>query len=195
MSLQGKRIGMALTGSHCTVEAVYPQMEKLIQAGAIIFPIISPSVDETDTRFGEAEQVKEKLSHITGHSIITTIVEAEPVGPQKLFDVLVIAPCTGNTLAKLANGITDSGVLMAAKAQLRNQRPVVLAIATNDALGLNARNIGTLLVTKNIYLVPLGQDDPLKKPNSLVFKEHLLVSAIEKALQGVQLQPILISPL
>lgn len=193
MNLHGVKIGFALTGSHCTIGEVLPQIEKLIKAGTQVFPIISPAVNNVSTRFGEAKDIKERLKKITGNRIIKSIVDAEPIGPQKMFDIIVIAPCTGNTLAKLANGITDTPVLMSAKAQLRNQRPVVLAISTNDGLGLNAKNLGLLLATKNIFIVPFGQDDPLQKPTSLVSRLDLLLPTIEKALKREQIQPILLS--
>lgn len=193
MNLQGVKIGFALTGSHCTIGEVLPQIEKLIKAGTQVFPIISPAVNNVSTRFGEAKDIKERLKKITGNRIIKSIVDAEPIGPQKMFDIIVIAPCTGNTLAKLANGIIDTPVLMSAKAQLRNQRPVVLAISTNDGLGLNAKNLGILLATKNIFIVPFGQDDPLQKPTSLVSRLDLLLPTIEKALRREQIQPILLS--
>ncbi|MGI5876790.1 MAG: dipicolinate synthase subunit B [Dethiobacteria bacterium] len=192
MDLMGVKIGLALTGSHCTMDQIFPQIDQLRALGAEIFPIISPSVDCSDTRFGDAWEIKEKLALYTGEKIIKSIVEAEPIGPQKLFDVIVVAPCTGNTLAKLAHGITDTAVLMAIKAQLRNQRPVVLGIATNDGLGLNARNIGFLLAVKNIYMVPFGQDDPFTKPSSLVFDTALLIPTIKNALEGKQIQPLLL---
>ena len=193
MNLHGVKIGFALTGSHCTIGEVIPQIEKLIKAGTQVFPIISPAVNNVSTRFGEAKDIKERLKKITGNRIIKSIVDAEPIGPQKMFDIIVIAPCTGNTLAKLANGIIDTPVLMSAKAQLRNQRPVVLAISTNDGLGLNAKNLGILLATKNIFIVPFGQDDPLQKPTSLVSRLDLLLPTIEKALKREQIQPILLS--
>ncbi|NLJ55643.1 MAG: dipicolinate synthase subunit B [Firmicutes bacterium] len=191
MKLQGVRVGFALTGSHCTLGEVFAQLEKLVVAGALVTPIVSAAVWQTDTRFGEAKEINERLKLITGKKIIKDIVAAEPFGPQKLFDLLVIAPCTGNSLAKLANGITDTAVLMAAKGHLRNQRPVVLALATNDGLGLNAKNIGLLLATKNIYMVPFGQDDPFQKPNSLVACMDLLLPTALKALKKEQLQPVL----
>jgi dipicolinate synthase subunit B len=193
LNLHGVKIGFALTGSHCTIGEVIPQIEKLIKAGTQVFPIISPAVNNVSTRFGEAKDIKERLKKITGNRIIKSIVDAEPIGPQKMFDIIVIAPCTGNTLAKLANGIIDTPVLMSAKAQLRNQRPVVLAISTNDGLGLNAKNLGLLLATKNIFIVPFGQDDPLQKPTSLVSRLDLLLPTIEKALKREQIQPILLS--
>ncbi len=185
-------VGYALSGSHCTFEEVMPQIQRFIDAGAKVVPIISSTLLTTDTRFGKAEDWRKQLKDITGNDIISTIVDAEPLGPTKLLDVLVIAPCTGNTTSKLANALTESPILMAAKAQMRNQRPIVIAISTNDGLGLNAANIAKLLVTKNIYFVPFGQDAPEKKPNSLVAKMDLIMETCEMALQGKQLQPLII---
>ncbi|MGQ9824412.1 MAG: dipicolinate synthase subunit B [Desulfotomaculales bacterium] len=192
MRLKGIRVGFALTGSHCTIPEVLPQLQKLVEEGAEVYPIVSQAVDETDTKYGSARQTKEMVKAITGRAAINTITGAEPVGPGKMFDVLVVAPCTGNTLAKLANGITDTPVLMAAKAHLRNQRPVVLAVSTNDGLGMNAKNIGLLLNAKNIYMVPFGQDNPQEKPNSLKAKMDLLLDTVVLALQGRQYQPVLV---
>ncbi|MEW6770583.1 MAG: dipicolinate synthase subunit B [Bacillota bacterium] len=192
MRLKGVKVGFALTGSFCTLKEVVEQVKKLIDEGAEVFPIVTREVATTDTRFGTAAYWKGLLKELTGHEVIETIIDAEPIGPKKLLDILVVAPCTGNTLAKLANAITDGPVLMAIKAQLRNQRPVVLAIATNDALGMNARNLGVLLNAKNIYMVPFGQDNPAGKPNSLVARMDLLTETIVHALQGKQLQPVLI---
>lgn len=185
------KIGFALTGSFCTIDNVLPQMEKLVGMGADIVPISSYAMDRTDTRFGLARDFKNRIVEITGKDPITTIQGAEPIGPQALLDVLVVAPCTGNTLAKLANAITDTPVLMACKAQLRNERPLVLAIATNDGLSANAQNIGRLLGRRNIYFVPFGQDDHVKKCNSLVASNELIPETIEMALQGRQIQPLL----
>jgi dipicolinate synthase subunit B len=189
--LAGKQIGFALTGSFCTLAAVMPQIEKLVQAGAEVFPIISSAVAETDTRFGKARDWLEKLRKITGRVPWNSIVEVEPIGPKGLLDLLIVAPCTGNTMAKLALGITDSPVLMASKAQLRNERPVLLGISTNDALGANASQLGKLLNKSNLYFVPFAQDDPLKKPSSLVAKMDLLMESANLALRGQQLQPVL----
>ncbi len=191
MRFKGVSIGLALTGSHCTLEEVFPHVKTIAREGAVIYPVMSPAVDQTDTRFGTAESWKKAMQEITGVPIINSIVGAEPFGPEKLVDVMVIAPCTGNTLAKLANAITDTSVLMAAKAHLRNQHPVVLAVSTNDGLGLNARNLGIILNAKNIYLVPFGQDNPNGKPNSVKAKMELLADTIEMALQGKQIQPVL----
>ena len=192
MSVEGLKIGFALTGSSCNFSNVFPEIEKLAKEGADIYPIISNAVDTFDTRFGTAEEWKNKLREITGKELIVTIVEAEPVGPKLNLDVLIVAPCTGNTLAKLANGITDTSVTMACKAHLRNQKPLVLAIATNDGLGANAKNIGLLLNMKKVYLVPFGQDDAIKKPNSLVAKFEKIEITLEAALEGIQIQPLLV---
>lgn len=191
MRLKGIRIGFALTGSHCCLDQVLPQVRNLVNEGAEIFPIISSSVDTTDTRYGTSEKWKGMLSSFTGRRILKTITEVEDIGPKKLFDIMVVAPCTGNTLAKIANGITDGAVLMSVKAHLRNQRPVVLGISTNDGLGLNAKNIGLLLNVKNIYMVPFGQDNPVGKPNSLIAKWDLVTDTVLEALKGKQYQPVL----
>ncbi|EPY04034.1 dipicolinate synthase subunit B [Paenibacillus alvei TS-15] len=192
MNFTGKTVGYALTGSHCTLEEVMPQVKRFVDAGARVIPIASHSVMTTDTRFGASDHWQKQLKEITGNDIISTIVDAEPLGPSKLLDVMVIAPCTGNTTSKLANALTESPVLMAAKAQMRNQRPLVLAISTNDGLGLNAANIAKLLVAKNIYFVPFGQDNPQQKPNSLVARMDLVPEACYAALESKQLQPVLI---
>lgn len=192
MNWQGITVGFALTGSHCTFAEVMPQMKRFIDAGASVIPIASYTLMTTSTRFGTSEDWQAQIKDITGKEIISTIVDAEPLGPSKLIDVLVIAPCTGNSTSKLANAMTESPVLMAAKAQMRNQRPLVLAISTNDGLGLNAMNIAKLLITKNIYFVPYGQDAPFAKPNSLVARMGLIMETCEAALQGKQLQPMVI---
>lgn len=193
MNLEGKRIGFALTGSHCTYAEIWSEVGKLVELGAEVYPIVSRSVAETDTRFGRGRDIVATFAELTGKKVISTIVEAEPFGPQKLFHCMIIAPCTGNTMAKLANAITDTAPLMAAKAQLRNGRPLVLAISTNDALGLNAKNLGILLSTPNVYFVPFGQDNPTEKPRSLVADMTLIVPAIEHTLRGEQIQPTVIS--
>lgn len=192
MSLDNVRIGFAITGSYCTFAKVLPEIEKLVGEGAEVYPILSWEASDTDTRFGSAREFKEKISEITGRKIIDTIVDAEPIGPNALLDVILVAPCTGNTLAKLANAITDSPVLMACKAHLRNSRPVVIAVSTNDGLGANAKNIGILMNMKNIYFVPFGQDNPDEKPNSLMARMDYIKPAIESALAGKQLQPVLV---
>ncbi|MCM3631982.1 dipicolinate synthase subunit B [Paenibacillus camelliae] len=192
MDWNGKTVGYALSGSHCTFEEVMPQIQRFVDAGANVIPIVSNTLITTDTRFGTAEKWRNELNRITGNEIVSTIVQAEPLGPSKKIDVLTIAPCTGNTTSRLANAITDSAVLMAAKSQMRNGRPIVIAISTNDGLGLNLANIAKLIVTKNIYFVPFGQDDPINKPNSLVARMDLIMEACEAALQGKQLQPLLV---
>lgn len=192
MLLEGRKIGFALTGSFCTLAAILPEMEKLVKEGAEVHAIMSYSVDLYDTRFGKAECWKDKISEITGKPIIKTIVEAEPIGPKSFLDLILVAPCTGNSMAKIANAITDTPVTMAVKAHLRNMKPVVISIATNDGLGANAKNLGVLLNTKGIYMVPFEQDDPIKKTNSLVSKPGLILPAILEALQGRQIQPMLI---
>ena len=192
MQFNGLKIGFAITGSHCMIHEVINVMERLVDEGADVTPIISYSVDSMDTRFGKAEDWKHQFQEITHRDLILSIPDAEPIGPKNMFDCVVIAPCTGNTIAKLANGIIDTPVLMAAKSHLRNLRPVVLAISTNDGLGLNARNIGTLLITKNIYLVPFGQDNPQVKANSLVAHMDKVPETILMACAGQQIQPVLL---
>lgn len=191
MQFDGLKIGFAVTGSHCTLHEILQVMQSLVLQGANVTPIISYSVESMDTRFGKAENWKAEFRKITQKELIQSIVTAEPIGPQSLFDCLIIAPCTGNTLAKLANGITDTPVLMAAKAHLRNQRPLVIAISTNDGLGINARNIGSLLVMKDIYFVPFGQDNPEKKANSLVAHMDYIPETVFMACRGKQIQPVL----
>jgi dipicolinate synthase subunit B len=192
--LRGVRVGVVVTGSHCTIGEVIPQIRELKGEGADILPIFSYTVDETDNRFYQVHDLKTQINEICNKPVINTIVGAEPIGPQKLLDVVVVAPATGNTIAKLANGIVDTPALMAIKAHLRNQRPVVIAISTNDALGINARNIGLLINMKNIYFVPFHQDDPFNKANSLVACMDKLLDTVVCALQGKQLQPVLLGP-
>ncbi len=185
-------IGFALTGSYCTFSKVIPQMEVLVHQGYRVIPIISEHTSLTDTRFGTAEKWKEHITAITGETILQSLPQVEPIGPKRLLDLLVIAPCTGNTIAKMANGIADTSVTLAAKSHLRNNRPVVVAISTNDGLGANARNIGVLLARKHIYMVPFGQDDCIEKENSLVANFTLLPETVAAALEEKQLQPVLI---
>lgn len=191
MDFLGKTIGFAMTGSFCTFAKVVPQIRVLVENGARVIPIMSEAAYSTDTRFGTAESFREELIQITGNPIIKSVKEAEPIGPKNLLDMLIIAPCTGNTLAKLAAGIADSSVTMAAKAHLRNQKPLVLAVSTNDGLGNAAKNIGLLLNYKHIYFIPFGQDDCIKKPNSLVADMTKIRETATKAMDGQQLQPIL----
>jgi dipicolinate synthase subunit B len=185
------RVGLAMCGSFCTFEKVLGIAENLKDRYDLT-AILSETAAGTDTRFGKAKDYMDRLEALTGKPVIRTIPDAEPIGPQKLFDVLVIAPCTGNTIAKLANGIADTSVTLAAKSHLRNNRPVVIAVSTNDGLGANARNIGTLLARKHIYMVPFGQDDYIEKENSLVAHFDLIPKTIDSALNGKQLQPILV---
>lgn len=192
MRLKGKTIGWGVCGSHCSYEEVLPQVEAVIREGARVVPVLSHTAVTTETRFGTPENLAKRLEALTGFQPITTIVDAEPTGQQRAFDCFVIAPCTGNTLAKLANAFTDTPVLMAAKGTLRNLRPVVIAISTNDALGNNAKNLGILLNTRNIYFVPFGQDNPEAKPNSCVADFDRIADTVASALKGKQLQPVLI---
>ncbi|GAA5415156.1 dipicolinate synthase subunit B [Paraliobacillus ryukyuensis] len=191
--LKGKKIGFGITGSHCTYAAVMPQIERLVTAGAEIVPVVSETVQTTDTRFGKAVDIVNEIKQITGREPIRTIVEAEPLGPVEPLDCMVIAPLTGNSMSRLANAISDSPVLMATKATIRNGNPAVLAVSTNDALGLNGVNLMRLMATKNFYFVPFGQDDPIKKPNSLVADMTLLPDTIKEALSYKQLQPVLVN--
>ena len=184
-------IGFALSGSFCTFERAIEQMKLLVAAGHEVTPIMSYNAFELDTKFGKASDFKESIEAVCGKRIIASIQGAEPIGPQKMFDVMLVEPCSGNTLAKLACGIVDTPVLMAVKSHLRNERPVLLAVSTNDALGNAAKNIGFLMNVKHIYFVPMGQDDVLKKPRSIVADFQLTEYAVHAALEGKQLQPIL----
>lgn len=193
MNLKGKKIGVSFTGSFCTFEKVFTELQKLKEEGAELYPIFSDSTQTVSSRFGNPEAYFAKVKDITGREPITSIAGAEPIGPQGYLDILVILPCTGNTAAKLANGITDSPVLMAAKAHLRNNKPLVISLSTNDGLGMNLKNVGLLLNAKNIFFVPFGQDDYQKKPNSLVAHTNLLIPTLEAALDGRQYEPLLVS--
>ncbi len=192
MELKGKTIGFAVTGSHCTYAETIPVVEQLVAMGVNVVPIVSQTVMQVTTRFGEAGEWALKLEKVTGRTLIATIPDAEPLGPSKQLDCLVIAPCTGNSLSRFANAATDSPVLMAAKATLRNDRPVILGISTNDGLGLNLYNIAKLLNMKNIFFVPFGQDAPHVKMNSLVADMSLIPATCESALEKKQLQPMII---
>ena len=185
-------IGFALTGSFCTFKRVLPVMRALSEKGYNIVPIMSYNAYKLDTRFGKAEDFRAEVRQITGKEIIATLNEAEPIGPKKLLDILIIAPCTGNTLAKLALGIADTPVTMAAKSHLRNQRPVLLAVSTNDALAGAAKNIAALQNYKNVYFIPYKQDDPAGKPTSVVADFTLTEAAMLEALNGKQLQPVIL---
>lgn len=184
--------GIAFTGSYCTYSKAVAAAECLAKENISLIPIFSDNSARTDSRFGAAADFIKKVEDICGRKAVTTIAEAEPIGPKKLLDVLVIAPCTGNTIAKLANGIADTTVTLAAKSQLRNNRPVVIGVSTNDGLGANASNIGVLLARKHIYMIPFGQDDCFEKENSLVADFNLMLPTIKAALEGRQLQPVLI---
>jgi dipicolinate synthase subunit B len=192
MSLKGKKIGFGLTGSHCTYDAVFPEIEKLVQAGAEVLPVVTFTVKNTETRFGKGEDWIQRIEDLTGNRAIDSIVKAEPLGPKIPLDCMVIAPLTGVSMSKFANAMNDSPVLMAAKATLRNLKPIVLGISTNDALGLNGVNLMRLMATKNIYFIPYGQDDPIKKPNSMVARMPLLMQTVEAAIEGRQIQPVLV---
>ena len=184
-------IGFAMTGSFCTFERVLRQMEALVRRGYEVLPVLSFNAGTLDTRFMTAEHLRARIVEITGNEPIDTLAGAEPIGPKKMTDVFLIAPATGNSLAKLAGGIYDTPALLGAKSHLRNDRPLVLAVSTNDGLGAAAQNIGRLLNVRNIYFVPFGQDDPVKKPRSLVADFSQIPRTIAAALSGVQMQPML----
>lgn len=191
MDLKGKKVGVALTGSFCTFDKIFIELEKLVKAEADVYTIFSNASQKIASRFGKPEDFMKRAEEITGRKPIFTIEEAEPIGPKSYLDILVIFPCTGNTIAKLANGITDTPALMAAKAHLRNNKPLVISVSTNDALGMNMKNIGLLVNAKNIYFVPFGQDNPEKKSNSLIAHTDKLIPTLELALEGKQYQPII----
>lgn len=190
MDLSTKRIGFAFTGSFCTLMNVFEQMSRLTEICDKVVPVFSDAVAKWDTRFVKAHEFYDMVYKKTGTKPITTICDAEPIGPKKLLDAVVVAPCTGNTLAKLANGITDTPVLMAVKAHLRNCRPVVIAVSSNDALGANAENIGKLINRKNFYFVPMQQDSPKGKPCSVVADFDMIIPTLEAALDEKQIQPV-----
>ncbi|MGP4040246.1 dipicolinate synthase subunit B [Gracilibacillus lacisalsi] len=192
MDFKGKKIGFGLTGSHCTYADVFPQMEKLVELGAELVPVVSYTFKETDSKFGKAQDHMDRVKEITGREPIATIVDAEPLGPIEPLDAMILAPLTGNSMSRLANAITDSPVLMATKATIRNGNPVVIGVSTNDALGLNGVNLMRLMSTKLIYFVPFGQDDPIKKPNSMVSDMTLIPETVENALEYKQIQPVVI---
>jgi dipicolinate synthase subunit B len=194
MDLAGKRIGFAVTGSFCTYKQVMPVIEELVSIGADVLPIVSFTAASIDTRFIKAEDLRKFLKETTKHEILDSLVEVEPIGPKKLLDLVIIAPCTGNTLAKLALGITDTPVVMAAKSHLRNSRPVLIAISTNDALAANAKNLGLLLNTRNVYFVPYRQDDSAGKNTSIVADMSKIIEAACLALEGKQMQPVMLEP-
>lgn len=186
------KVGFAMCGSFCTFAKVIPQMQVLVDAGYEVVPVMSPISYSTDTRFGKAEDFRGQIEAICQNPIVHTIPQAEPFGPKKVVDAMIVAPCTGNTLGKLANGITDTPVTLAVKSTLRNERPILIAVSTNDALSGSAANIGTLLNRKHFYFVPMRQDDFLKKPTSIVADFTQILPAFEQALLGKQIQPILV---
>ncbi len=188
--MEGVKVGFAMCGSFCTFSKAFEQLKLLAQTGYEVLPIMSETAYTTDTRFGKAEDFRAEIETICGKDIIHTIEAAEPIGPKRMTDIMIIAPCTGNTLSKLASATTDTAVTMAVKSHLRAQRPVLIALATNDGLSGSAKNMGAMLNRKHIYFVPMSQDDPIKKPNSLVAHFELLVPAMEAALLGHQIQPI-----
>ncbi len=190
--LSGVRIGLAMAASHCNLARAVATIEELVSAGAEVTPIVSHSILSVKTRFGTPEHWREAITQAANHDMLLSIPDVEPSGPKHWFDVVMVMPCTGNTLAKLANAINDSPVTMAVKAQLRNGRPVLLAITSNDLLGMNAMNLGRLLSSRNIFFVPFGQDDPANKPRSLDAHLELAVESIQHAVKGEQIQPMLV---
>lgn len=191
MSLEDLNIGIAFTGSFCTYKTAIKELEQLTKEGCQLYPILSFQSQQINSRFGTACDFQKEIETACKREAITSIETAEPIGPGGFLDLLIIMPCTGNTIAKLANGITDSPVLMAAKAHLRNEKPLLIAVSTNDALGMNFKNIGLLMNTKHIFFVPFGQDAPDKKPNSMIAHLDLLIPSIKEALQGKQIQPVI----
>ena len=192
MNLKNKKIGFVLTGSFCTFSKTIPKMKELIEKGAEVIPIMSFNSYNLDTKFGKAQDFINEIEEITGKKIIHTIQEAEPIGPKRLTDIMVVAPCSGNTMAKLACDIIDTPATMAVKSHLRNNLPVVIAPSTNNGLSGNAKNIGILLNRKHYYFVPFRQDNPITKPRSIVFDSEYIVKTIESALEHEQIEPILL---
>lgn len=192
LNLKDKKIGFILTGSFCTFSKTIPKMKELIEKGAEVIPIMSFNSYNLDTKFGKAQDFINEIEEITGKKIIHTIQEAEPIGPKRLTDIMVVAPCSGNTMAKLACDIIDTPATMAVKSHLRNNLPVVIAPSTNNGLSGNAKNIGILLNRKHYYFVPFRQDNPITKPRSIVFDSEYIVKTIESALEHEQIEPILL---
>lgn len=191
MELKGKHIGLAITGSFCTFAKIEQEVASLKETGAILHPIFSDHVQSIHSRFGDTGTFIGRITELTGNAPTLSIEDAEPIGPTGYLDILLIAPCTGNTLAKLATGITDTPVLMAAKAHLRNGKPLVISVSTNDAMGMNFKNIGELYNAKHIFFVPFGQDNPAKKPTSLIAHTEEIEETLKQALEGRQIQPVL----
>lgn len=192
MNLKGKNIGYCFTGSFCTFKTSIAEMKKLVEDGANVFPIMSFNSYNLDSKFGKSEDFIKEIEEITNHKVINSITSAEPIGPKKMFDILIIAPCSGNTIAKLANDIIDTPATMATKSHLRTERPVVIAISTNNALSGAAENIGKLLNRKHYYFVPFKQDNPITKPRSIVADFGYIKKTLEYALDGKQIQPIIL---
>ena len=191
VNLKGKRIGVVLTGSFCTFSKVIEQLKELNKRGAEIIPIMSFNSFTLDTKFGKAKDFINELESISGRKVIGTIQNAEPIGPKKMTDIMLVAPCSGNTIGKIANGVNDTPATMAIKSHLRNENPVVIAISTNDGLAGSAENIGKLLNRNNFFFVPFRQDNPITKPRSLVFDDKYIINTIEEAFENKQIQPIL----
>ena len=191
IDLKGLRVGCAMTGSYCTFKRVFEAWRALKATGADLYPIMSYNAAQIDTRFYSARDAIKAFESITGKEIWHTLPEVEPIGPKKLLDALVIAPCTGNTLAKLAGGIADTPVTLAAKSHLRNGRAVIIAVSSNDALGANAKNIGMLMASKDYFFVPFGQDDAAEKPRSLVAEFKMIPETLREALNNRQIEPVL----
>ena len=194
MSLKGIKLGFAMTGSFCTFEKAFKAAEELVDAGAEVYPVMSFNAASISSRFGTAREHLDRIREIAGRDVIRTIEDAEPIGPKKMFDLLAVVPCTSNTMAKLVNGITDTPVTMAVKSHIRNARPVVIAVSTNDALAASGKNIGYLQNYKNYYFVPYRQDNFAAKPNSAVADLTKLKETIEYALGSMQLQPVMLPP-
>ena len=192
MKLEGKRIGFVFTGSFCTFRKTINQLKNIIELKAEVFPIMSNNSYTMDTKFGKAQDFIDEIEEVTGRKILHTIQEVEPLGPKDMLDIIVVAPATGNTIAKLANDIVDGPAPMAVKSVLRRERPVVIAVSTNNGLSASGENIGKLLNRKHYYFVPFKQDNPITKPRSLVFDPTYLIKTIEYALDGEQIQPILL---
>ena len=192
MILKDKKIGVAICSSFCIFDKVFLEIKNLVDIGADVYPIFSNAVTSIENKYGSADDFINRIESITGRKPILSIADAEPIGAQGYLDILTIMPCTGNTIGKLANGITDTPVLMAAKGHLRNNKPLVISISTNDGLGMNMKNVGLLMNVKNIYFVPFGQDNAIKKPNSLIANCKKVIPTLEKALENKQIQPVLI---
>ncbi len=192
MLLEGKKIGIGITGSFCTINEVKPILLELKSLGAELYPFVSDSVAKYDTRFNKAEEFIDEIEEVCGRVVVKDIVGAEPFGPKSPLDLMLLFPLTGVSLSKIANGIYDTAPIMAAKTTLRNLKPVVIALYTNDALGNNGVNIFKLINTKNFYFVPFGQDDYIKKPNSMTAKTSSIIDTVKLALEGVQIQPVII---